>query len=364
MRVTVKKLDTKPYQRHEELTEKIYAAQGQMLPSRYVFVLTTKCNLSCDFCFQDHGAKGNLMQPDDWINVAKQLPDYARVTLTGGEPFLYKGFKKVYEFIVTRFQCVVITNGMYLNEELIDFLLSFPKLSVLSVSIDNIGNTIRNVKPKQWDKIEQMMRYFARKRDAVNSSCLLDVKTTILDINAHELLAVHRYCFDRLHCDTHVFQFLKGSELQHSDRSFTLDDCTAPSKAFVYERFDIIKEQLEKVQCDSKKLGRTTFLHPKVNDLMGDTPLSNLDILNNALHDTSLFELCKFPWSSVHINPDGVVIPCLATPMGNIQETSLKEILADEPMKRFLTLIQKEGTVQTCNRCGWLRPTHRTCETP
>ena len=50
----------------------------------------------------------------------------------------------------------MITNGILLNEELIDFLLTYKKFKVLSISIDNKKNTIRKMLTfvKKWMKIK------------------------------------------------------------------------------------------------------------------------------------------------------------------------------------------------------------------
>ena len=66
---------------------------------------------------------------------------------------------------------------------------------VLSISVDNIGNTIRNINPNIWKKTEEQIEYFRKKRDELNSSCVLDLKTTILDDNAEELFEIHKYCY-------------------------------------------------------------------------------------------------------------------------------------------------------------------------
>ena len=45
----------------------------------------------------------------------------------------------------------------------------------------------------------------------------------VLDENAKDLLKIHKYCVEELQCDTHAFQFLKGSPIQHSDIMFDFD---------------------------------------------------------------------------------------------------------------------------------------------
>ena len=116
--------DEEFHHRQERLTRQIFQSED-MLPSRYVYVLTNACNLKCDFCFQDKRPKEKNMKAIDWNALTDQLPEYARVTFTGGEPLLFKQFKEVFEHVARKHDCNVITNGMLLTEEVIDFMLHF-----------------------------------------------------------------------------------------------------------------------------------------------------------------------------------------------------------------------------------------------
>jgi len=344
--------DTKFHKSHEILADKIYN-NPTMLPDRYVFVITNLCNLNCDFCFQDKKPRQNAMSADDWINLAKQLPDYARVTITGGEPLIFPEFKKVFSYIAERFNCNIITNGLLLNEEIIDYLLSFPKFKVLSLSIDNIGNTNRGVRLEQWERLEKMLRYFLKKKQELNSECNLDVKTMVLDENANELFEIYKYLVEKIGIDTHAFQFLKA--IQHADTMYAFEDILNTSTAYYYKNFDTIKEQLELVrQYNLENKKNFSFLHPKFALLTSEEEM-DIDKLNFLKHKSEFYSSCKFPWSSVHINVDGTLFPCLAVSMGNVKEKPLKEIIGGPEFTKFKELIKKHGTVQACNRCGWLR---------
>lgn len=342
------------HNKHEIFTEKAF--NTPMLPDRYVFVLTNLCNLKCRFCFQKKKPIRDAMTAKDWMNLAKQLPDYARVTFTGGEPFVFPDFKDVFSYVAERFNCNIISNGILLTEEKIEYILSFPKFKVLSISIDNIGNTNRSVTPAQWDHLKKMLNYFIKKRDVINPDCILDVKTMVLDENAEDILNIYKYLTEELDVDTHAFQFLKGSSIQHADCMFKFKDILKKSDASIYTKFDIIKEQLELVRQYNVRNGNVSFLHPKVDSLVSKKPISNIDLLNNPDHVKGRYLPCKFPWSSVHINVDGTLFPCLAVSMGNVKKIPLIEIIKGEKFDNFRELIKKEGSVEACNRCGWLRP--------
>lgn len=348
---------------HEDLVKYANLAfEKDGFPKRYCFILTNLCNLACSFCFQERKRKSDAMSKDEWIKVIDSLPADSRITLTGGEPIVFKGFEEIFGRACEKFEVNIITNGILLSEKLIDFMLSFKNFKVLSVSIDNRKNTIRkiaNLKEKNWEQkwehAENMMLYFKKKKEKTNHGCTLDSKTTILDENAKDLFDIHLYCLEELGCDTHAFQFLKGHPIQHADYMFKKEDIFSKHDAYVYKNWDDIVSNLKKVKEYNIKNNTWGFLHPSVSSIMDSDDEFNIDILNNKDLNKNSFKPCKAPWQSVHINTDGNVFPCMAIPMGNIRD-GYQNVFNGERFKEFRDIIRKEGLVEGCNRCGWLKP--------
>ena len=128
------KIDRSRY--HENLADfsKKAVEKDYLFPKRYCYVLTNLCNLACTFCFQERKKQKGAMTKDDWIKLTEQLPSYARVTLTGGEPIVFKGFREIFDKVASNFECNLITNGLLLTQGLIDFMLSYENFKVLSIS--------------------------------------------------------------------------------------------------------------------------------------------------------------------------------------------------------------------------------------
>ena len=326
-----------------------------MLPARYVLVLTNLCNLDCRFCFQDRKYKPGSLTLSDWIRFVDQLPSYARVTLTGGEPLAFKYFDDIFTHVADRFDCNMISNGLLLNEARVELLLSKPLFRTLSISIDNVGNTIRDVRPNQWDKLVQTLSHFVDRRNELGLKTLFDVKTVVLDDNAEQLFDIHRYCVEVLRCDSHAYQFLKGSAIQHSDVMVDESLMYEPSEAPVYQKLNVIREELERVRRYNVERGAVAFMHPNLASLTSPSALPPLDELNRKEHAPHKLNPCMFPWSSVHINNDGNLFPCMAISMGNVKVTPLKDIIFGEGFEQFRKVLRERGTVECCNRCGWIR---------
>ena len=63
-----------------------------LIPLRYFFELTYRCNLQCPYCYVGDDRKKDELTTDEWMNVIRQIPFYSFVTLVGGEPLIRKDF--------------------------------------------------------------------------------------------------------------------------------------------------------------------------------------------------------------------------------------------------------------------------------
>ena len=66
------------------------------------------------------------------------MPKDSRITLTGGEPLAYKGFKEIFLKANEENYTNIITNGTLLNDDFFDLFISEKNFKVLSISIDTI----------------------------------------------------------------------------------------------------------------------------------------------------------------------------------------------------------------------------------
>ena len=349
--------ETDYYLKRQQKSKEKYI-NDDIFPHRYVLVLTNKCNLRCSFCFQDKSHLPGSLDYEGWKKIIDQLPKDSWVTLTGGEPLAFKKFKDIFSYITKKFKCNLISNGVLLNKDIIDLLLSKKNFSTLSISVDNIGNTVRDVKQLQWEHAENMMKLFSDTKKNYRNDVILDTKTVVLDDNANQLFDIHKYCVEYLQSDTHSFQFLKGAPIQFSDLIYEYEEMFKEVEAYSYKNFAIIKKQLKKVaeyNLDNKKIG---YLHPKFGDInqINRIDEETIDKLNITKHNPKLFKPCMAPWESVHINTDGNLFPCMAISMGNVKDKPLKEVLNSEKFNKFREDIKKYGTVPGCNRCGYLKP--------
>ncbi len=347
---------TKFYNRQLEYAKKSFQS-GNLMPRRYVFILTNLCNLACSFCFQERKKRPDRMNLEDWLNLIKEIPKNSRITLTGGEPLVFKGFDKIFEEANKVAETNIVTNGLLLDDININTLLSQKNFKILAISIDNIGNTTRDFDKKKWEDLVEKINKFNTERSKLNNPVALDIKTVVLDDEINNLFEIHKFMMEELKADTHSLQLLKGADIQHSDLMFDFKEIYEESEAYEYKNFNQLVDQLNLIKEYDKKYNFKTFLHPSVIDFkqIDKFDSKHLKYLNNKKHIKENFSTCYAPWSSVHINVDGNLFPCMAVSMGNVKNESLKKIIFSEKFEKFKKVIKENGTVNGCNRCGWLK---------
>lgn len=344
------------YNKNTDYSKKSYLSNN-LLPHRYVFILTNLCNLACTFCFQERTKRKNSMSSEDWLNFIDQIPDGSRITLTGGEPLVFKNFKEIFEKANRKCETNIVSNGLLLSEEIVDILLEQKNFKNLGISIDDIGNTNRDFKPGRWEVLVSNLKKFVNERNKRKSETPLNIKFVVLDENIPDLFKIYKYCVEELKSDTHDLQLLKGAEIQYADYMFDFQDINKEYNAHVYKNFDEFINQLNLIREYNVKNNSKGFLHPNIIDLNSTKEIlaSEFNYLNNEKHDSKFFAKCLSPWTSVHINVDGNLFPCMAVSMGNVKNTELKDIIFSEKFINFRKMIDDNNTINGCNRCGWLK---------
>ena len=105
-------------------------AAEQGIPLSGSLELSPLCNMNCDMCYvrlskQEQQAQGRLRTVEEWLRLAGELKAAGTVflLLTGGEPLLYPGFRKLYlRLQAMGFILTINTNGTLLDETMADFL--------------------------------------------------------------------------------------------------------------------------------------------------------------------------------------------------------------------------------------------------
>ncbi len=114
-----------------------YRARNKAVPLKGVFELTPYCNLDCKMCYVHLNAeqlKGcKSLSADEWEKIMSQAIDSGMMfaSLTGGECLTYPDFERLYLYLYNKSVRIgVLTNGVLLNEEKVEFLKKYPPVSL------------------------------------------------------------------------------------------------------------------------------------------------------------------------------------------------------------------------------------------
>lgn len=104
-------------------------ARRTRTPANGSIELLPLCNMNCDMCYvrlsrEEMEAKGRLRTADEWLEIGRQMKDAGVLflLLTGGEPFLYPDFRRLYLELRKMGMIITInTNGTLIDEDLAAF---------------------------------------------------------------------------------------------------------------------------------------------------------------------------------------------------------------------------------------------------
>jgi MoaA/NifB/PqqE/SkfB family radical SAM enzyme len=152
--------------------------------------ITDRCNLRCPHCYQEvYNSKSELSLSDlrkiaDQItNALKKWKKKGRIALTGGEPFLKSEIFPLMEYLEQDenvWRIGVLTNGVLIDDDIVNRLKEFTKLYYIQISLD--GTT---------QETNDFIRGKGSFKKAINSFRLLHDN----EINTRLMFTVHKKNF-------------------------------------------------------------------------------------------------------------------------------------------------------------------------
>ena len=323
-----------------------------LMPLRYFFELTYRCNLQCPYCYVGSERNKEELSTDEWFKIIDQIPFYSFVTLVGGEPLIR------YDFIdilmrtakITFGYLNVVFNGILINDDVIDAFIK-SKMMLLSVSLDGYGKNhdINRAKVGIWDKI---MNNF-EKMNSREKRPMIDIKTIVLENNLDDLVKLYKMC------DEMKFNFLSISFLRNNNlkQNSVLFDSFIPEfnadypiqKYFDMEHFKEVYKELESLSKKSKVQIRYS---PKFE--YSKDPLEKIEEFFNASEDRPVSEIykpCMYPFSNMMINPSGDVYPCLSQKIGNVKNMQIKDVFNLPHYRCFRKNLKAAKVFGACQMC-------------
>ena len=322
------------------------------VPLRYFFELTYLCNLNCPYCYVGDCRIKDEMTTEDWFNIIKQIPWYSFVTLVGGEPLIRKDFIDIlYKVSKKTFgKLNVVTNGILINDEIIKAFIK-SNMILLSVSLDGYGanHDINRNKSGIFDIIINNLDNLSKHKNIP----MIDIKTIVLKNNLDDLVKLYKFCTEKNYNFLSI-SFLRNNNLKQNsvlhDAFIPEFNCNYPIKPyFDMEHFVEVYKELKAL---SKKSGVKIRFSPKFEYCK--EPLESIIKFFNTAEMTPITDIykpCKYPFSNMMIAPNGDVYPCLSQKIGNVKNSTIKEVFNLPNFRCFRKNLKVSKVFGACQMC-------------
>ncbi len=303
-------------------SELIYSSARRMqIPIVASFELTARCNFHCRMCYvcrfpDDRDAMLKELTAEQWIRIGEEARDEGLyfLTLTGGEIFLRKDFRQIYEaFSDMGFQITLYTNGSMITEETAKWLGRIPP-ALVSVSVYGASPETYEIITGHRDGFDRTMRGI---KALMDNGIRTEIKTTIVKANQNEFDAMVRIADQlglRLGLVDYVTPRREGTGTDPLANRLTPLEVTLYNKRF--EEY-IADFSLKNKQVDDR------ISHMEIIDNWGnpqEDPSDYGEPHGNAFR-------CAAGHSAYWITWDGKMTPCafLPVPVLNVLEKPFKE---------------------------------------
>jgi SynChlorMet cassette radical SAM/SPASM protein ScmE len=110
-------------------------------PRSIELILTNDCNLKCSYCchFSSTSCSGQDIDTDEWLKFFGELKENAvlNALVAGGEPLIRKDFLTLIDGLAkNNIRFSIISNGMFIDDNIVQYLKSTKRCSSFQVSID------------------------------------------------------------------------------------------------------------------------------------------------------------------------------------------------------------------------------------
>ncbi|RJQ27199.1 radical SAM protein [Candidatus Parcubacteria bacterium] len=330
-------------------------------PKQLDIELTYSCNLSCEMCplhlFKLHNKvleEKNRLKLNDWENILVNFLRHGgkRLTVTGGEPLLYKDFANVLKLgSKLGLKVTMLSNATLINEENAKAIVS-SGLKNLITSIDGpsrIHDVIRG-NGKLYKTISGLKILSKTKQQLNKSLPDLHASFTVTSTNQNHLYdfleeipdgLIKTVSVNRIFYTTNIR--LRATKEIAGDNWIKKEDWLLPKKLCELDS-DVLKNQINEAKKLAEKKGISIHISPVFNEK---------HICSQAKYDPPPFSRqCYYPWTSVRIDPIGNVYPCsISLKLGNIKEKKLSDVWNDSPYLHFRRLLQKKNLFPMCSTC-------------
>lgn len=174
-------------------------ASIKKIPMNGAFELTSRCNFDCRMCYihkKSECPASNELTTDQWIKLASEARDAGMLSLilTGGEIFLRKDFREIYESISKMgFNIILYTNGSLIDSKTAKWLGRIPP-TTLEITLYGASAETYNKVNGNGEAYEDVVKAIDMLlAEGIN----IELKTTVISENIDDYNAMAEFSFKR-----------------------------------------------------------------------------------------------------------------------------------------------------------------------
>lgn len=165
---------------------------------RLGFILTSKCNLKCQYCYYNNdiypSLNDNLKLEDitSFLQRVKEVTPVKSLLLTGGEPLSMGYIIELISFAASRVQDIMLlTNGTLITEELLQQLIAHRVH--LGITLDSLNKAYTDQYRGRYTKVMEVLHMIYEQ----HYSDHVDLNVTISPENVEDIVEVIAYAAER-----------------------------------------------------------------------------------------------------------------------------------------------------------------------
>ena len=342
-------MNLKELKRESPLTSKLFSkASSIRLPLSGTFELSPICNFTCKMCYVRTTSEEVLQHDrtmltcEQWIQIAEDAKRMGMLylLLTGGEPFLWPDFWRLYEHLSQMgFVLSINTNGSMINEEIVEKL----KKDVPS----RINITLYGASDETYERLCGIKGAFKKVDRAItllrSAGIPVKLNCSLTPYNADDIGAMIQYAEEReliLVVNTYMFPPIRRDE-----KAIGLNDRFTPKEATHY---NLLRYKLQ--------YGGDNYHQFLSSVRQGAIPPPGLD---EACVDPIDGKVrCRAGKAAFWITWDGYMTPCgmMTKPAIDIREGSFEEtwhhIVAATDSLKLSSVCEKCKNQELCHSCA------------
>lgn len=227
-------------------------AAKNKIPLSGTFEISPCCNLNCRMCYvrktkQEVKEQGGEKSVEEWLELAKKCKEEGMLflLLTGGEPFLYKDFKRLYlELKKMGFMISINTNGTLIDEEVVSWLSKNPPFRMQITLYGGCNET--------YERLCRDNKGFDKTTKAIK---LLKEAGISVKLNA----SMTQYNIEDL---DKIYEFAKENDIYVQASSYMFPPTRRDEDSIgIGDRFTASEAAYYSVKIDQLRLGREEFIN-------------------------------------------------------------------------------------------------------